>query len=204
MMRIGLTGGIASGKSTVASWLRANGVPVADADQVAREVLAPGSEAVAELSARLGPGLVGADGVVDRAALRARVAADAGARRALEAVTHPRIRAAAAAWCASVEADGHPVAVWEAALLVESGAHAAWGRLLVVACPPQVQEARLRARSGLDAPEAARWVAAQASNAQRFSLADAVIWNNGAPEGLPAAAAAAWAALGGPALPLRT
>jgi len=202
MMRVGLTGGIASGKSTVAAWLRENGVPVADADVVARTVLSPGSPAAAELAHALGPGVCGPDGTLDRAALRARVAADPAARRTLEAITHPRIRAAAADWCAAEAAAGQPVAVWEAALLIESGAAAGWDRLLVVACPPALQHRRLIARSGLDPAEAARWVEAQAGNPRRFAAADAVIWNTGSPAALLAAAAAAWAAIGGPPLPL--
>jgi len=144
----GLTGGIASGKSTVAARLRARGVPVIDADEVAREVVAPGTVGLRALVDAFGGGIVGADGALDRKAL-ARVAfSNDGARKRLNAITHPLIAQRTAARAAELAASGEPLVCYEAALLVENGVADAFRPLVVVACPEDVQLARLRSRDG--------------------------------------------------------
>jgi dephospho-CoA kinase len=187
---VGLTGGIACGKSTVGRILAEWGVPVLDLDAVAREVVGPGEPALAAIAARW-PGVV-IDGVLDRAALGAIVFADAEARAALEAITHPAIRARADAWLARQRAQGVAVAVVEAALLVETGAWRRYDALLVVACRPEVQLARLQARDRCSAAEAERRIAAQLPLADKARMATAVLHNDGGPEDLPSATRAAW------------
>lgn len=184
---VGLTGGIACGKSTVARLLAARGVPVLDLDQVARQVVAPGEPALAEI-ARRWPGVV-VDGALDRKALGAVIVADSGARRELEAITHPRIWERTEAWLA---AQREP-AVVEAALMVETGSWRRYDRLLVVACSPAVQRARLAAREGYDPATVERWLAAQVPIADKVALADAVIWNDGDEAALADEVDRAWA-----------
>lgn len=176
-LRVGLTGGIASGKSAVSARLAALGVPVIDADVLARVVVAPGSEGLAEVVDAFGRGVLGADGGLDRPALRARVFADERARRRLEAILHPRIRTAMQAALAEVTA---PYAVLSIPLLAESRAGYQWlDHIVVVDVPPAVQLARLRARDGIDAGLAARMLGAQASREQRLAIADTVVDNSG-------------------------
>lgn len=200
MKTVGLTGGIACGKSTVAGLLRAGGVPVVDADQVARDVVAPGSEGLAEVVARFGPTVLGPEGGLDRAAMRAIVSADPAARKALEAITHPRIGAGIMGWLQAQAEAGTPVAAVEAALMVETGSYRLYDHLLVVACSPDVQLARLMARDGMDEAAARRWLGAQLPVAEKVALADAVVQNDGAAEEIPAALGRAWQALGLPPL----
>jgi len=175
---VGLTGGIASGKSTVARLFGALGVPVVDADAVARDIVAPGSEALREIAAAFG-GAVIVDGALDRAALGARVFADPDARRRLEAITHPRIAAESGRRLASALAGGAPYALYEAALLVENGAYKMFPALVVVTAPEDVQRARIAARDGLDAAQAQARIAAQAPVAAKVAVADWVIENAG-------------------------
>lgn len=195
MKTIGLTGGIACGKSTVAALLRERGVAVVDADQVSRDVVAPGSDGLAAVVARFGDGVLLPDGALDRAQLRAIVSADPEARRALEAITHPRIREGVMGWLMAQAQGGAPVAVVEAALLVETGGYKLYNALLVVACQPETQLSRLMARDGMDEAAARQWLAAQLPVAEKVAVADAVIWNDGAVGDLPAAVDAAWAEL---------
>lgn len=195
MKRVGLTGGIASGKSTVAELLRAKHVPVVDADQVSREVVAPGQPALAQIAARFGAAVLNPDGSLDRKALGARVVADAEARRALEAITHPAIRAAVSAVLDRWEAAGYPVAVVEASLMVETGSWRAYDAVLVVAASPETQRLRLQAREGYDAATAERWLAAQLPLEEKLKVATAVIWNDAHPDRLPAALDLAWGAI---------
>lgn len=176
---IGLTGGVASGKGEVARRLRAHGVLVADADVAAREAVAAGSAGLAEVVAAFGSDVLDATGALDRAAMRRRVFADAAARRTLEAIVHPRVRAALQAACAAAPG---PYAVAEIPLLAEGGGRAAYpwlDRILVVDVPPAVQLARLVQRDGIDAALAGRMLAAQASREQRLAIADDVIVNAG-------------------------
>lgn len=178
---VAVTGGIASGKSAVTSLFAARGVAIADADAIAHAIVAPGEPALAEIVAHFGAGVLGADGSLDRARLRALVFADTGARTALEAITHPRIRAALEAACRDARGDYAMAAI---PLLAESGMAPAlaWPwlqRVLVVDTPPALQRARLVARDGIDAVLADRMISTQATRAQRLALASDVIVNDG-------------------------
>ena len=151
--RVGLTGGIASGKTTVAQRFIELGVPVIDADEVARAVVAPGQPALAAVVARFGSGIIGADGSLDRRSLRGRVFADAAARRDLEAILHPAIRVEMERQSAA--ADG-PYVVLSIPLLVEGGdARSRVDRILVIDADEAVQLARVQARDGSSAAEPA-------------------------------------------------
>jgi dephospho-CoA kinase len=184
--RVALTGGIASGKSTVARLFAAQGVPVIDLDQVAREVVEPGEPALDAIVELFGAGILDADGRLDRAALRDRVFRDAEARKRLEAVLHPRILAAAVR---HGEAAGGPYQVIVAPLLVEFGLTGWMDRVLVVDCPAEAQLGRLLARDGGDEAIARAILASQADREQRLAAAHDVIVNDGPPERLPAAVA---------------
>lgn len=176
---IGLTGGIASGKSAVAAILRRLGVPVVDADQVAREVVAPGSPALDRVREALGDEALGPDGTLDRDAVARLVFADPEQRRRLEAVLHPAIAARSAELLRGLAEAGHPVVAYEAALLVETGRHRDLDALLVVAARPETQAARLMARDGIDAAAASRRLEAQLPLADKVAVADVVIHNDG-------------------------
>ena len=176
---VAVTGGVASGKSAATDAFAARGIVIADADLAARAVVARGEPALAEIVARFGTGCLDADGGLDRAAMRARVFADPTARKALEAILHPRIRL----WLQSAcrEAAGRYV-VAAIPLLAEGGGRAAYpwlDRILVVDVPEAVQQQRLMRRDGTDAALAGRMIAAQAPRAQRLALADDVIVNDG-------------------------
>jgi dephospho-CoA kinase len=175
-LRVGLTGGIASGKSAVASAFARRGVPIVDTDRIAREVVEPGTPALAAVVAEFGAGVLGTDGRLDRRHLRQLVFADEARRRRLEAILHPAIRAAMADEVARAEA---PYVVIAIPLLVETGQRAAVDRVLVVDCPPEVQLARLLARDH-ETPAGARAIlAAQADRAARLAVADDVLENTG-------------------------
>lgn len=186
MVVIGLTGGIACGKSTVSAMLEARGVPVVDADLVARDVVAPGSEGAEALRARFGEAVLQADGAVDRKALAQKVFHDDEARAALNAIVHPRIAEESARRLAALGAEGHPVAVYDAALLVETGSYRAMEALVVVTCSPEVQRARLIARNGGDAADADARVAAQLPLAEKERVATWVLRNDGGLDALAA------------------
>ena len=176
---VGLTGGIASGKSAVARAFAAHGVHVADADVAARAAVAVGSPGLAAVVAAFGAGVLDASGALDRAAMRRRIFDDADAKRALEAIVHPRVRAALQAECAAAAG---PYAVADIPLLAEAGGRSAYpwlDRILVVDAPVDAQRARLLARDGIDAALADRMIAAQATRAQRLALADDVLANTG-------------------------
>jgi dephospho-CoA kinase len=179
---VGLTGGIASGKSTVAAMLREMGAAVVDADALAREVVEPGEPALAEIARRFGPGVIAADGRLDRAALARIVFADEEARRDLGAITHPRVAALAAERTRALADAGAPIVFYEAALLVENGLHRGLSALIVVAVPPEVQLERLIRRDGLSADEARARLAAQLPLAEKIRVADYVIDNAGTVE----------------------
>lgn len=181
---VAVTGGIASGKSEVADRFAQLGVAVVDADQAARDIVEPGQPALAEILERFGPQMAGADGRLDRPALRNLVFADALARRDLEAITHPRIRTRLCAQCQRAPGD---YAIAAIPLLVEGGGRTAYPwlqRILVVDTPAALQLRRLQARDGADAALAERMIAAQASRADRLAIADDVIVNDGAKSGL--------------------
>ena len=176
---IGLTGGIASGKSALEKAFAQQGVVVADADLLAREVVAPGEPALAAVVERFGRDVLQADGQLDRAALRVRVFGDPEQRRALEAILHPAIRARLEAICRAAPG---PYAIATVPLLTEGGGRAAYPwlhRILVVDTPAAVQKARLMQRDGIDATLADQMMAAQASRAERLALADDIVVNDG-------------------------
>ena len=176
-MRIALTGGIATGKSVVARLLRDHGFPVIDTDQVARDVVAPGTEGLTAVVARFGAGILRDDGALDRAALGRIVFADAAARRDLEGLLHPRIRRDVDAFFAALPPS--TAAVAEIPLAYEAGWGATFEVVVVVACRPELQQARVMARDGLSADEAAHRLAAQWPIAHKVRLADAVVMTDG-------------------------
>ena len=176
-LRIGLTGGIGSGKSTVAEIFASLGVPVIDADLVAREVVEPGTPALAEVAAAFGPGVLGPDGRLDRARLRTRIFADDTARTRLEAILHPRIRARMEALARAADAEYCLLVI---PLLVEHAQRNLVDRVLVVDAPEPLQVERVCARDGVT-PEAARAIIrTQAPRAVRLAAADDVVRNTGA------------------------
>ena len=174
--RVGLTGGIASGKSTVANLFAALGATLVDTDLLAREVVAPGSALLSEISRHFGADVLQADGGLDRAKLRERVFADPAERRWLEQLTHPAIRTLTDQRCESATG---PYVIVAIPLLVETAAEDRFDRVLVVDCEPGLQVARLQARDGATRAQAARMLAAQATREQRLALADDVIHNDG-------------------------
>jgi dephospho-CoA kinase len=176
MMRVALTGGIASGKSTVAALFAALGVPIIDMDELAREVVAPGSELLEQVFERFGPSVRSPDGSLDRAALRELIFRDANARTGLEAMLHPAILARAAQRSAEL---GGPYQIVVVPLLAESGAARAYDRVLLVDCDESLQRTRLAQRDGSNAAQVDAALAAQASRAARQALADDVILNDG-------------------------
>lgn len=173
---VGLTGGIASGKSAVAAEFGKRGIPVVDADQIAREVVAPGEPLLDEIRLAFGSGVIAADGSLDRAALRALVFADGTARARLNALTHPAIRRR---MFDRARAAAGPYVVLEVPLLVEGGLYRDVDRVLVVDCPPELQRTRLIARDGGSPAQADAILAAQASRSERLSLADDIVTNTG-------------------------
>ena len=175
----GLTGGIGSGKSTVADRFRASGVPVLDADRIAREVVEAGTEGLAAVVEAFGEGVLGPDGTLDRAALAAVVFGDDAKRRRLNAILHPRIAARTMERSAALEASGEPLACYEAALLVENGLADAFRPLVVVAVPEDVQVARAVARDGSTDAQARARIRAQLPLQEKVRAADYVIDNGG-------------------------
>ncbi len=176
---IGLTGGIASGKSTVAKLLAELGVAVIDADALAREVVAPGSDGLREVVQSFGAAVLGADGSLDREALGAIVFGDPEARRKLNAITHPRIGLLSAERIVAAQASASPYVVYEAALLVETGAHKGFAALIVVAADATTQSTRAIARDGSSQEAAQARIAAQLPLADKVAVADYVIHNDG-------------------------
>lgn len=173
---IGLTGGIASGKSTVSAILEELGARVICADALARQVVAPGTPALAEIVARFGPEFLTPEGRLDRAKMARRVFADEAARRELEAIVHPRIRDAFADEVRRIRAeDPEAVVVYDAPLLIEAGAHEAVDRVIVVAVEEEVQVRRLMERDGLSRDEARARIEAQMPLEEKLRHADDVI-----------------------------
>jgi dephospho-CoA kinase len=189
---IGLTGGIATGKSTVARLLTARGAAVVDADLLAREVVAPGSPALAEIAGVFGPSVLTPEGALDRVALGAIVFADAGRRRRLEEITHPRIGALMTERIAAGLATGAPLVVADIPLLFENDRRALVEGVLLVDAPEVAQLRRLMLRDGLDEADARRRVAAQMPLDEKRRLATWVIDNGGTEEQTAAQVAAWW------------
>jgi dephospho-CoA kinase len=202
--RVGLTGGIATGKSTFARALRELGVPVIDADALAREAVAPGTPALAEVVRAFGPGVLDGGGALDRARMAARVFADPAARARLEAIVHPAVREATRRETAALAAAGCDLAFYDVPLLYEVGLDRDLDAVVVVWAPREQQRARLRARDGVAEAEAEARLAAQLPVDEKAARADWVVRNDGEESALPAKAAALLAALragGGRRLP---
>jgi dephospho-CoA kinase len=174
--RVGLTGGIACGKSTVANLFAALGASIVDTDVLAREVVAPGSPLLPRISGHFGEHVLQKDGSLDRARLRELVFANPAERQWLESLTHPAIRELTDARCESATGRYVIVAI---PLLVETQGAKRFDRVLVVDCDPALQLARVQARDGSTSRQAAQVLAAQVSREQRLAVADDVILNNG-------------------------
>lgn len=192
MRLIGLTGGIATGKSTVARLLAARGAVIVDADLLAREVVEPGSPALAEIAAGFGDSVLTAEGALDRAALGAVVFADPAERRRLEAITHPRIAALMGERIAAGLASTAPLVVADIPLLFEGDRVALVEGVLLVDAPEEVQLRRLMLRDGIDEAAARARVTAQMPLAEKRRRATWVIDNGGTEEGTAAQVAAWW------------
>ncbi|WP_410810850.1 dephospho-CoA kinase [Micromonospora sp. 067-2] len=190
MLRVGLTGGIGSGKSAVAARLVERGAVLVDADQVAREVVAPGTDGLAEIVATFSGRVLDADGALDRAALGAVVFADETARRRLEAITHPRVRARTAELMAAAAPDA--IVVNDVPLLVEVGLAPTYHLVVVVRTAVTTRLDRLARDRGMDRAEAERRIAAQADDARRRAAADVVLTNDASLAELHAAVDRLW------------
>jgi dephospho-CoA kinase len=179
MLRIALTGGIATGKSHVLDQFRRRGVPCLDADALVHGVEAAGTEATRTIAERFGPDVIGADGAVDRGKLAPLVFADPAARRDLEAIVHPAVYRAIAAGLRAFELTGHPsLAVVDIPLLYESGHAPDFDKVIATLCPPDVQIARMVAR-GMSELDASRRLAAQLPAAEKAARADFVVRTDG-------------------------
>jgi dephospho-CoA kinase len=185
---VGLTGGIASGKTTFADALRAHGVPVVDADALSRAAVAPGTPALAEIVRVFGTGVLAPDGALDRKRVAAIVFGDPEARRRLEAITHPAIRRAMLEETDRLAAAGHDLVIYDTPLLYEAGLDRVLDSIVVVWAPRDVQRARMMARDGLTTAEADARLAAQLPIDEKAARADFVVENAGAPEELAAKA----------------
>jgi dephospho-CoA kinase len=176
---VGLTGGIASGKSTVAAILRRLGAEIINADDLAREVVEPGREAWQEIVATFGSSILQEDQTIDRRKLREVIFNDPQARKKLEAIIHPRVRALAEEKIRTFEAAGSELVVYEVPLLFEALIHHWIRPVILVACDIETQKARLKERDDLSDAEAQRHIEAQMSLEEKRKLADYTIENNG-------------------------
>lgn len=179
MHLFGLTGGIATGKSTVAARLCSRRVPVIDADRLAREVVAPGTDGLRDVAAAFGNAVLAPDGTLDRAALAQVVFSDEDARHRLNALLHPRIRRRVAELEEQLAMAGEQLGCYEAALIIETGSADSFRPLVVVACPEDVQLARVRARGGVSERDAMARIRAQMPMALKTAAADFVIDTSG-------------------------
>ncbi len=190
MLRVGLTGGIASGKSTVSVLLEQHGAVVIDSDVLARDVVAPGTPGLAELVIAFGPDILTENGELNRAAMGRRVFGDADARARLEAIIHPRVRSRATKIESASPYDA--IVVHDIPLLVETGQYDQFDQVVVVDVPEQVQVDRLIRTRGMSEDEARSRIAAQATREQRLAAADHILVNDGSRERLRADVAALW------------
>ncbi len=173
MLKVGLTGGIACGKTYVTAQLRTLGCEVLDADQVARAVVEPGQPAYRDIVKEFGPEAIQADGTIDRAKLSAIIFSNAAQRAKMNAIVHPRVHEAQSRWMAEVAArNPMAIAVVDAALMIESGGYKQFDKLLVVYCTLEIQLARLMMRNNLPLEEAARRIAAQMPTDEKLKYAD--------------------------------
>jgi len=193
VLRVGLTGGIGSGKSAVSSRLAERGAVVIDSDVLAREVVAKGTDGLAEVAEAFGDGVLTAEGELDRPAVGRIVFGDEAARRKLEAIIHPRVRARAAEIEAAAPADA--VVVHDIPLLVETGQADRFDVVLVVDTPVDVQLERLTSQRGMTEAEAKQRIASQASREDRLAVADLVVDNSGTLADLDRRIDEVWAAL---------
>ena len=183
---IGLTGGIGSGKSTVADLLVAKGGALVDTDQIAHQLTAPGGAAITPIREFFGDGVIAPDGRMDRPAMRALAFSDPQARKQLEGILHPLIREQTDAQVAAAIASGAPYVLIAVPLLVEGGRwQGRYDRILVVDCPTEVQIERVMRRSQLERAQVEAIMAAQATREQRLAAATDVIDNGGASQALP-------------------
>ena len=191
-MRVGLTGGVASGKSTVSGMLAELGAVVIDSDAIAREVVEPGTEGLAAVVAEFGEQVLDGDGRLDRAALARVVFADGATRERLNAILHPRIRARVAERIAAA-APG-TVVVQDVPLLAETNQAGAYDLVVVVEAPEELRVQRLARDRGMPAEQSRARMATQASDEQRRAIADVVLVNDGSPDDLRARVDALWRA----------
>ena len=179
MIKVALTGGIATGKTYVAAKLRARGIPVLDADALAHGVMAAGTEATAAIAERFGDDVLAADGSVNRARLGPIVFADPSARKALEAIVHPAVHRATEAGIRAFELTGdYPIAVVDVPLLFETGGEKRFDKVIVTVCPVDTQIARMKER-GLTEEAARQRIAAQLPSEAKSARADFVIDTSG-------------------------
>jgi len=197
VLRVGLTGGIGSGKSEVSRRLAALGAVIIDADVAARQVVAPGTPGLARIEETFGPGVLRPDGALDRERLGVIVFSDPAQLAKLNAITHPLIGEwmQAAERAATETADGNPIVIYDAALLAESGRWASYDLVIVVDVPPEMQVDRLVSQRGMAPDQARARLAAQASREQRLALADVIIDNSGSLDDLDRRVAEVWADL---------
>jgi len=178
---IGLTGGIGSGKSTVAGFLARRGAAIIDADAISRSLTAPDGRAMPAIAQTFGSEMLSLDGAMDRQAMRERIFRDPQAKRQLEHIIHPLVSQVTAEQAQAALQSGHRVLVFDVPLLVESGER--WrkqvDRVIVVDCDTETQKQRVMARSGLASEEVERILAQQASRSQRLACADTVLFNQG-------------------------
>ncbi|MEH0109938.1 dephospho-CoA kinase [Tersicoccus sp. MR15.9] len=190
MLRIGLTGGIAAGKSVVSARLHERGAVLIDADRLARDVVAPGTDGLAAVADAFGPDVLAPDGSLDRPALGSIVFGDDGARATLNGIVHPRVRAEADRRIAAAPPDA--VVVQDIPLLVETGQADAFALVVVVQAPEDARVRRMVEQRGMSADDARARMAAQASDEQRAAVADVVLINDGTVEALTAAVDRLW------------
>ncbi|MGN6326232.1 dephospho-CoA kinase [Pseudolysinimonas sp.] len=193
MQLIAVTGGIASGKSAVSARLAEHGAVVVDADRLAREVVEPGTPALARIAEEFGPEFLTPEGVLDRARLGALVFADPEKRRALNAITHPAIGARShELFAAAAATDPDAVVVYDVPLLVDADRTGEFDRVVAVVAEPAERVRRMVELRGMDRADAERRITAQASDAERVAIADVVIDANGSLEETLAQADALW------------
>lgn len=197
MRRIGLTGGIGSGKSTVAAMLAERGALVIDADAISRELVEPGSPALAELVAAFGPGILREDGSLNRGELAQLAFGSPDGTQRLNAIMHPRIRAESERRLTAAAASGGSVVVYDMPLLLETGQQGLVDLVLVVDVPEEIQLERAAGERGLDADDVRRRMAVQVSRAERLAAADAVIDNSGSIDATRAQVDRLWEQLAG-------
>jgi dephospho-CoA kinase len=197
VLRVGLTGGIGSGKSEVSRRLAARGAVIIDADVAARQVVAPGTPGLARIAEAFGPGVLRPDGALDRERLGAIVFGDPAQLAKLNAITHPLIAEwmRAAERAAAAAARDEPIVVYDVALLAEGALWADYDLVVVVDVPPEVQVDRLVSQRGMSPDQARARMAAQASREQRLAMADVVIDNSGSLDDLDRRVAEVWAGL---------